>query len=128
MHEAFPQAQIFVRVFDRRAVVRLRGGAATGVYRELLESAMRMAREAMAAVGVDDGEIERTEALYRQRDRERLKIQFESRNEEREVIFDRLVASGQGWMQGRGAPPPPSPTPPDPDEVPERKITETDCG
>lgn len=129
VHESFPKARIFVRVFDRRAVVRLRGGAVSGVYREVLESAMRMAREAMAAVGVDNVEIERTELLYRQRDRERLKIQFDARDENREVVFDRLVAAGQGWMQGRAAPSPELPPEPlDPDTSPPKKATDTDCG
>lgn len=130
VHEAFPQAQIFVRLYDRRAVVKLRGAPVAGVYRELLESAMRMAREAMEAVGVDQEEINRTESLYRQRDRERLKIQYEARDEEREVIFDRLIAAGQNWMPGRDdrEPPAPSPEPPPPDALPPRKVTDTDCG
>jgi CPA2 family monovalent cation:H+ antiporter-2/glutathione-regulated potassium-efflux system protein KefB len=78
VHEAFPNAAIFVRAFDRRQLLKLRGSPARGVVRELIESAIRMAREAMAAVGVDEDEIRRTEDLYRARDRERLKIQFEA--------------------------------------------------
>ncbi|UIJ44087.1 cation:proton antiporter [Sphingomonas cannabina] len=78
VHEAFPNAAIFVRAFDRRQLLKLRGSPTRGVVRELIESAIRMAREAMAAVGVDEEEIRRTEDLYRARDRERLKIQFES--------------------------------------------------
>ena len=52
--------------------------AAAGVVRELMESAILMARQAMTAVGVDTPEIDRTEDLYRRRDRERLKIQHEA--------------------------------------------------
>lgn len=78
VHEAFPQASIFVRAFDRRALLKLKGGSATAVVREVLESAIKMARLAMEAVGVDEEEIDRTEDFYRQRDRERLKLQYEA--------------------------------------------------
>ncbi len=78
VHESFPNASIFVRAYDRRALLKLKGGPATGVVREVLESAIVMARKAMAAVGVDIEEIERTEDLYRRRDRERLRIQHEA--------------------------------------------------
>jgi CPA2 family monovalent cation:H+ antiporter-2/glutathione-regulated potassium-efflux system protein KefB len=46
--------------------------------REVLDSAVRMARMAMERVGVGAEEIERTEDLYRARDRERLKAQLET--------------------------------------------------
>ena len=78
VHEAFPNAEIFVRTYDRRQLLKLRGAPVAGVYRELLESAVRMAREAMTAVGVDDAEAARSEDLYRARDRERLKLQVEA--------------------------------------------------
>ncbi|HWK35930.1 cation:proton antiporter [Sphingomonas sp.] len=78
VHEAFPNAAIFVRAFDRRQLLKIKGSAASGVVRELLESAVRMAREAMAAIGVDGDEIRRSEELYRARDRERLKLQYEA--------------------------------------------------
>jgi len=78
VHEAFPQAAIFVRAFDRRAFLKLRGAPVAGIVRELLESAVKMARLAMQAAGVDVEEIDRSEALYRARDRERLKAQVES--------------------------------------------------
>ena len=78
VHEAFPQASIFVRAFDRRHVMRLRGAPVEAVVREVFESAVVMARRAMLAVGVDDTEIARTEADYRARDLERLKLQKES--------------------------------------------------
>lgn len=77
-HEAFPRASIFVRAYDRRALLKLKGGPATVVVREVLESAVKMARLAMEAVGVDEEEIDRTEDFYRKRDRERLKLQYEA--------------------------------------------------
>jgi monovalent cation:proton antiporter-2 (CPA2) family protein len=78
VHEAFPQAAIFVRAFDRRSFLKLRGAPIAGIVRELLESAVKMARLAMQAAGVDVEEIDRSEQLYRSRDRERLRAQVES--------------------------------------------------
>ena len=78
VHEAFPRASIFVRAYDRRALLKLRHAPVAGPVRELLDSAVRMARMAMERVGVDAEEINRTEDLYRARDHERLKAQLES--------------------------------------------------
>jgi glutathione-regulated potassium-efflux system protein KefB len=78
VHEAFPKAAIFVRAYDRRAFLKLRGAPVAGIVRELLESAVKMARLAMESAGVDIEEIDRTEDLYRARDRERLKAQIET--------------------------------------------------
>jgi CPA2 family monovalent cation:H+ antiporter-2/glutathione-regulated potassium-efflux system protein KefB len=78
VHEAFPRASIFVRAFDRRALLKLKDAPIAGAVREVLDSAVRMARMAMAKVGVDAEEIDRTEDLYRARDRERLKAQLET--------------------------------------------------
>lgn len=91
VHEAFPRAQIFVRAFDRRMLLKLKGSPATAVVREVLESAIKMARLAMQAAGVDEEEIDRTETFYRQRDRERLRIQYEAGSLEaaREQVIER---------------------------------------
>ncbi|HET9429095.1 MAG TPA: cation:proton antiporter [Allosphingosinicella sp.] len=78
VHETFPAASIFVRAYDRRALLKLRHAPVAGAVREVLDSAVRMARMAMERVGVDAAEIDRTEDLYRARDRERLKAQLES--------------------------------------------------
>jgi monovalent cation:proton antiporter-2 (CPA2) family protein len=78
VHEAFPKAGIFVRAFDRRALLKLRGAHVDGVVREVLESAIKMARMAMKSIGIDGAEIDRTEDHYRARDKERLKAQSES--------------------------------------------------
>lgn len=77
VQQAFPQAAIFVRAFDRRAVVRLRGSPAKWVIREVMESAVKMARLALAETGVSEEIITRAEDMYRARDKERLKIQIE---------------------------------------------------
>ncbi len=78
IHAAFPKAAILVRAYDRRALLKLKGAPVAAAVRELLESAIRMARLAMGEVGVDEEEIDRSEALYRARDRERLKAQLET--------------------------------------------------
>lgn len=78
VHDAFPKAAIFVRTFDRRALIKLKGAPVAGAVREVLESAVRMARLAMASLGIDEEEIARTEDMYRARDKERLKAQVEA--------------------------------------------------
>jgi glutathione-regulated potassium-efflux system protein KefB len=115
VHEAFPNASIFVRAFDRRVLLKLKGSAATGVVREVLESAIVMARRAMDAVGVDAQEIDRTEDLYRRRDRERLRIQHEAGDirAAREAIIGNPELD---WRAGREKPEPLEPK------------TENDCG
>lgn len=78
IHHAFPKATIFVRAYDRRSVMKMKGAPIAGAVREMLESAIVMARRAMDAVGVDGAEIDKTEAEYRRRDFERLKLQRET--------------------------------------------------
>jgi CPA2 family monovalent cation:H+ antiporter-2/glutathione-regulated potassium-efflux system protein KefB len=78
IHHAFPKATIFVRAYDRRSVMKMKGAPIAGAVREVLESAIVMARRAMDAVGVTQQEIDKTEAEYRRRDYERLKLQRES--------------------------------------------------
>lgn len=100
VHEAFPKAAIFVRAFDRRVYLKLRGAPVQGVVRELLDSAVSMARMAMANVGVREDEIDRTESLYRQRDRERLKAQVESGDLRARI--DSLVTSPERAAEAEG--------------------------
>ena len=78
VHEAFPKAAIFARAFDRRALIKLKGSAAAGVVREVLESAVKMARMAMRSLNIAEEEITRAEDMYRARDKERLKVQYET--------------------------------------------------
>jgi CPA2 family monovalent cation:H+ antiporter-2/glutathione-regulated potassium-efflux system protein KefB len=76
--QAFPQASVFVRAYDRRSVMKMAGGPVTGTVREVFESAVAMARLALADIGVDMGEIDRSENDYRDRDAERLRAQSDS--------------------------------------------------
>lgn len=73
VQQAFPNAAIFLRAYDRRAVVRLKGSPARGVVREVMESAIKMAL-ALNESGVSEEAIKRAEDMYRARDKERLKI------------------------------------------------------
>lgn len=77
VHEAFPNTAIYVRAYDRRSLIRLKGGPARHVVREVLESAVKMARLALGGLGISAEEIDRAEAAYRARDRERLRVQSE---------------------------------------------------
>lgn len=72
---AFPQAAIFARAFDRRSLIKMDGAPIAGAVREVFESAIVMAREAMANLGVDSEMIARTEDEYRRRDAARLRAQ-----------------------------------------------------
>ncbi|QNQ11428.1 cation:proton antiporter domain-containing protein [Sphingomonas alpina] len=78
VHKAFPKAEIFVRAYDRRALLKLKDAPTSGVVREVMESAVKMARMAMRSLGIEEEEIVRTEEHYRARDKERLKAQYEA--------------------------------------------------
>jgi glutathione-regulated potassium-efflux system protein KefB len=70
--EAFPQAKLLVRAYDRRQIIDYGDLHIAAVIREVFESAIRMARETMDELGIEDEEINRAEEEYRRRDRERL--------------------------------------------------------
>jgi CPA2 family monovalent cation:H+ antiporter-2/glutathione-regulated potassium-efflux system protein KefB len=78
VHQTFPQAGIYVRTYDRRSLIRLKKSPVSRVVRELMESAIKMARLALEDSGVSIDAINRAEDMYRARDRERLKIQIEA--------------------------------------------------
>ncbi len=74
--EAFPQAAIFVRAFDRRQVIALHPAELAGVTRELFESAIRMGLEVATALGLPEDALLDLERQYRDNDRERLDRQI----------------------------------------------------
>lgn len=78
VRDAFPQAALYVRAFDRRALIKLEMGPAALVVRETMESAITMARAALDGAGLSQEAIKRAEGTYRARDRERLDLQIES--------------------------------------------------
>ena len=76
--EAFPQAAVMVRAFDRLHLIELRALDLKCVIREVFESAVEMGREVLSLFCVDAEEVARVEAEYRRRDSERLDIQASS--------------------------------------------------
>lgn len=75
---SFPDALIFVRAFDRRHMMTLHGAPVAGTVREVFESAICMARQAMTAMEISEDEIERAEHVYRDVDGRRLLAQSEA--------------------------------------------------
>ncbi|HEV2043907.1 MAG TPA: NAD-binding protein, partial [Sphingomicrobium sp.] len=73
--EAFPQANVMVRVFDRRHLMEFSSLDLSFAQRELFESAVVMGKRALKAMGIEPGEIERVNKEYRLRDCERLERQ-----------------------------------------------------
>ncbi|WCP14666.1 Glutathione-regulated potassium-efflux system protein KefC [Sphingobium sp. AntQ-1] len=75
--EAFPQAALMVRAFDRRQVLELQDMDLAGIVREVYESAICMGVQAMQSLGVPDEEVEEVERQYRQNDAQRMALQTE---------------------------------------------------
>jgi len=73
--EAFPQARVMVRVYDRRELIDFDGMDLALAQRELFESAVLMGREALLSLGIARREVERVETQYRSLDAERLERQ-----------------------------------------------------
>jgi len=76
--EAFPQAHVMARTFDRRHMLELDGLDLAYTQRELFESAVKMGRAALKEAGIEPHEIDRVEREYRLRDCERLERQAET--------------------------------------------------
>jgi voltage-gated potassium channel Kch len=75
---AFPQAAVMVRAYDRLHLIELDRLDLEFAERELFESAVAMGRAALKANGIAAGEIDRVEREYRGRDCERLERQAAS--------------------------------------------------
>lgn len=75
--KTFRQAAIFVRAYDRRAMISYRGLDTAMVVREVFESAVTMGRRTLATLGIANDQIARIEQAYRSRDKERLRVQAE---------------------------------------------------
>jgi monovalent cation:proton antiporter-2 (CPA2) family protein len=73
--EAFPQAAVMVRAYDRLHLIELDKLDLAFAERELFESAVAMGRAALKANGIPASEIDRVEREYRSRDCERLERQ-----------------------------------------------------
>jgi monovalent cation:proton antiporter-2 (CPA2) family protein len=73
--EAFPQAAVMVRAYDRRHLIALDRLDIAHAQRELFESAVVMGRKALQAMGIEPDEVDRVDREYRLRDCERLERQ-----------------------------------------------------
>ena len=93
--EAFPQAAIFVRAFDRRQLIRLDGVEIAGAVRELFESAIVMGRQALLAMGITEEEAAAIEEEYRRADGDRLSAQIKSGD----IHALRSTMLRPGWSQ-----------------------------
>lgn len=78
--EAFPQAEVMVRVFDRLDLINFDNLDLAFAERELFEGAVAMGRAALKASGIDQSEIDRVEREYRMRDCARLERQSATGN------------------------------------------------
>jgi monovalent cation:proton antiporter-2 (CPA2) family protein len=96
--EAFPQAQVLVRVYDRRQLMDLDGIDVALLQRELFESAVVMGREALLKLNVGRREVERVESEYRERDSDRLKHQ--SRTGDLHAAKERMFAKDNPLPDG----------------------------
>lgn len=87
--KTFRQAAVYVRAYDRRALMRYRGLDTAAVIREVFESAVLMGRKVLKALGVDEQRIQKIETAYRARDKERLRVQAEKGifSEEARTLF-----------------------------------------
>ncbi|API59575.1 sodium:proton exchanger [Tardibacter chloracetimidivorans] len=75
VRQAFPQAAVLARVFDRRHLLALEGAELNGMVREVWESAILLGRMALEKLGVEGRQIDRIDLEYRRRDEERLALQ-----------------------------------------------------
>ncbi|QNM82674.1 cation:proton antiporter [Sphingomonas sabuli] len=76
--EAFPQAAVMVRTFDRVHLMELDQLDLAFAQREMFESAITMGRAALDAIKINPVEVDRVEREYRSRDCERLERQSRS--------------------------------------------------
>ena len=97
VHDAFPHAGIYVRGYDRRSVIKLRETPTNFVVREVLKSAVKMARLALENLGLRDEEIERAERVFRENDSSRMREQFVSGDvrSARDQIFTEPARRGE---------------------------------
>lgn len=76
--EAFPQAAVLVRTFDRSHLIAVHDLALAGTVREVFESAVAMGRAALGRLGLDEAQVNEIERQYRVNDRKRLDVQIAS--------------------------------------------------
>ena len=75
--DAFPNAKVLMRVFDRRQLLAVEGAGVDGVVREVFESSVAMGLTALRYLDVDPREMEDVEATLRHLDETRLQAQID---------------------------------------------------
>ena len=75
--DAFPNAKVLMRVFDRRQLLAIDGAGVDGVVREVFESSVAMGLTALRYLDVDPREMEDVEATLRHLDETRLQAQID---------------------------------------------------
>lgn len=75
--DAFPNAKVLMRVFDRRQWLAIDGAGVDGVIREVFESSVAMGLTALRYLDVDPREMEDVEATLRHLDETRLQAQID---------------------------------------------------
>ena len=98
--EAFPQAAVMVRVFDRRDEIGLDGLDLDLIQREVFESAVAMGTAALHAMRIAGREVDRVEQEYRLRDSERMQAQSQTGDlhagQDRSFAADRALPDEPG--------------------------------
>ena len=100
IHHSFPNAALYVRSYDRRGLIALRGAPVAAVVREVQESAVVMARKALEDMGLSGEAIRRAETRYRNSDRERLEMQMQTGNPR--TGRDRIIIRPTGGESDKG--------------------------
>ncbi len=76
--EAFPQARVLVRAFDRRHLIALEGSGHATAVREVFEGSIEMGRRALEELEIPIDDIADVERAFRHNDETRLAAQMES--------------------------------------------------
>lgn len=94
----FPQAQLYVRAFDRGHALRLIKAGVDYQIRETLESALVFSRAVLVGLGVEEGEADELVADVRRRDQQRL---------EEQIVGG--ITAGRSFIRGNMETPQPTP-------------------
>ncbi len=80
VRETFPQAQIFIRAYDRAQMLKLMPEESLYIIREVFESSIKLSGKALLSMGENKDTISKVIDEFRRRDGTRLREQFDSGN------------------------------------------------
>ncbi len=80
IRETFPEAKLFIRAFDRGQMLKLLPDSDLVVVREVFESAILLASNALHDIGIDTDSVEQIVREFRHRDHSRMTAQFSTGN------------------------------------------------